>query len=147
MVSSLSMRSFSATISNFGILTFKNVSVRPVNHSILKNVPLQYYWLSSKLTLHINSPFSSFNWLLVHIRTLSRFLTILLPKYHYIASYSSLKVYLRFLAMSSIKSRACIAVPSTTSITISPLIYSLRRLAAWTATDPPIECPTIIILC
>mmetsp|Transcript_2739 Transcript_2739/g.4683 ORF Transcript_2739/g.4683 Transcript_2739/m.4683 type:complete len:220 (-) Transcript_2739:487-1146(-) len=150
MVSSLSILSLPASSSCLGILSPRKVLVRSLNHCV------QYCLLASRSVRQTQSSFplaSAFLMTWAGIDTLaeSTFLTVPLLTPYLTTDWTSGNLEGLEETMLSMKGRASMADPSTTSIINRPLMWSIQPSSLWwvvmnsmvlVAMEPPIECPT-----
>ena len=146
MVSSLSIRSFSAVTKILGILMFKNMCESPLNHPTqcfsvyLRFIFQQYFFLP--LCSH------SASWGGIETLADSALRSVDVCKLHLIAASWESKCLGRSERIWFIKGNASRAVPSTTSIITHPtnryyFSVFVRTSVTLAATDPPNECPII----
>ena len=150
-VSSVSIRSAPAKKSIFFVVNARKLCVSPANHSVqyslvaIKSV-LQTYFYSP-----VASSVTCFTWAGMETRALRLSLTWPPITPYLITDCKSGKLSGRFLTIYSMKGRASIAVPSTTSIIATPRMHFCSSdpyiscsifVAVLIAIAPPIECPT-----
>lgn len=150
MMSGLSRRSVPAKINSLAVPEFRNFSLRPVNHSVQKG------WVVIKSVIHFRRWVSSgsssagierradslfrnvSDWrLMIYFSCYPSFIHC--GYLHRIASSLELNDFGLEFNILVIEVSASIAEPSTTSITVTPIMFFNTLLhATLTTTDPPI---------